>query len=51
MLNAEWHTPTIFLIGAFPVLIASCAVLVLSQLASSKRHLAQRALGATAIGH
>jgi AAHS family 4-hydroxybenzoate transporter-like MFS transporter len=39
MLAAEWHTPTIFLVGSVPVLIASCAVLVLSQLSSSKRHL------------
>jgi AAHS family 4-hydroxybenzoate transporter-like MFS transporter len=50
MLNAEWHTPTIFLIGALPVLIASCAVMVMSRLASSKRHLKERALGAGMIG-
>jgi AAHS family 4-hydroxybenzoate transporter-like MFS transporter len=51
MLAAEWHTPTIFLVGALPVLIASCAVLVLSQLGSSKRHLQERALGRTLAGH
>jgi AAHS family 4-hydroxybenzoate transporter-like MFS transporter len=51
MLSAEWHTPTIFLIGAIPVLIASCAVIVMSQLPSSKRHLEERAIGAAAAGH
>jgi AAHS family 4-hydroxybenzoate transporter-like MFS transporter len=51
MLSAEWHTPTIFLIGAIPVLIASCAVIVMSQLPSSKRHLEERAIGAAVAGH
>jgi len=51
MLSAEWHIPTIFFAGAVPVLIATCAVLILGQLASSKRHLEERALGATVISH
>jgi MFS transporter, AAHS family, 4-hydroxybenzoate transporter len=50
MLSAGWHTPTIFLIGALPVLIASVAVLAMSRLSSSKRYLEQRAIGATAAG-
>jgi AAHS family 4-hydroxybenzoate transporter-like MFS transporter len=51
MLSAEWHIPTIFLVGAIPVLIASCAVMVLSRLGSSKRHLRERALGRTIVSH
>jgi AAHS family 4-hydroxybenzoate transporter-like MFS transporter len=51
MLSAGWHTPTIFLIGALPVLIASVAVLAMSRLPSSKRHLEERALGVAAGGH
>ncbi len=51
MLSAEWHVPTIFLVGAIPVLIASCAVLVLGQLGSSKRHVRERALGRTSVSH
>jgi AAHS family 4-hydroxybenzoate transporter-like MFS transporter len=51
MLSAEWDIPTIFFAGAVPVLIATCAVLILGQLASSKRHLEERALGATVISH
>jgi MFS transporter, AAHS family, 4-hydroxybenzoate transporter len=50
MLSAGWHTPTIFLIGALPVLIASGAVLAMSQLPSSKRYLEQRAIGVAAAG-
>jgi AAHS family 4-hydroxybenzoate transporter-like MFS transporter len=51
MLSAGWHTPTIFLIGAIPVLIASAAVLAMSRLPSSKRHLQERAAGAAVAGH
>ncbi|MEA2861342.1 MAG: transporter, family, 4-hydroxybenzoate transporter [Methylobacteriaceae bacterium] len=51
MLSAEWHIPTIFLVGAIPVLIASCAVMVLSRLGSSKKHLRERALGRTIVSH
>jgi AAHS family 4-hydroxybenzoate transporter-like MFS transporter len=51
MLSAEWHIPTIFVVGAIPVLIASCAVMVLGRLGSSKRHLRERALGRTIVSH
>jgi AAHS family 4-hydroxybenzoate transporter-like MFS transporter len=51
MLSAGWHTPTIFFIGAIPVLIASAAVIAMSRLPSSKRHLEERAMGATIPGH
>ncbi|MBV8848230.1 MAG: MFS transporter, partial [Methylobacteriaceae bacterium] len=51
MLAAEWHTPTIFLIGALPVLIASCAAIILSRLAPAKRHLEERAVGAALASH
>jgi AAHS family 4-hydroxybenzoate transporter-like MFS transporter len=51
MLSAGWHTPTIFLIGALPVLVASAAVLAMSLLPSSKRYLEQRAIGVAAAGH
>jgi AAHS family 4-hydroxybenzoate transporter-like MFS transporter len=51
MLSAEWHIPTIFLVGAIPVLIASCAVMVLGRLGSSKRHLTERALGRRIVSH
>ncbi|GAC1330927.1 MAG: aromatic acid/H+ symport family MFS transporter [Beijerinckiaceae bacterium] len=51
MLKSEWQIPTIFFIGALPVLIASCAVLAMSRLALSRQHVPAGAAGASAIGH